>query len=241
MIFTIKGKYPFSKAEVSCPDTVPFTYGGAKPDITVVYQGRTLTLGKDYSISFSGNKELGEAKALIRGKGSYSGEKTVSFKVEPREISSLSLQVEDMPYQPKAGKYFPPKIVFTDEKNRNQKLSAGVDYTVTEISKASDVPKEGTEIRFRIEAKGNYKGTIENASYRIIRRTKDFTKAKVTVNKGVAYDYTGKPVIPAADDLEIKIGNETISPENYEILQIYNNVDCGTATMRIRGKETMRE
>ena len=52
-----------------------------KPEVTVTVDGKTLTRGTDYTVTYKKNKKPGTAKAIVKGKGIYSGSATVSFKL----------------------------------------------------------------------------------------------------------------------------------------------------------------
>lgn len=53
------------------------------PAITVKYKGKKLTKNRDYTISYKNNKTPGKAQCIIKGKGKYSGSKTVYFNISP--------------------------------------------------------------------------------------------------------------------------------------------------------------
>lgn len=58
-------------------------------DITVTVNGRILTQGVDYVIdthSYKNNIKKGTASVVIRGLGTYAGEKTIKFKIKSRPI-----------------------------------------------------------------------------------------------------------------------------------------------------------
>lgn len=73
-------------------DGTSFLYTGKaiEPEITVTIDGKELTSGKDYSVTFENNVEPGTATAIIRGIatatefGGYTGEVKVTFTIEPR-------------------------------------------------------------------------------------------------------------------------------------------------------------
>lgn len=54
-----------------------------KPNVTVKDGAKTLVLGKDYTVTYTNNKGVGTASAVIKGMGSYKGSKTLSFKIRP--------------------------------------------------------------------------------------------------------------------------------------------------------------
>lgn len=80
-----------SKAAVE--DIKDQTYSGKakKPEVNVTLNGRKLTEGTDYQVSYSNHKNTGIAKAVIQGMGAYSGKQTVSFKIKPKKVQFKSL------------------------------------------------------------------------------------------------------------------------------------------------------
>ena len=70
-----------------------FTGKALKPSVTVTAKvdGKTKTLkkGKDYTVTYSDNISVGTATVTVKGKGSYKGTKTASFKIlwkEPKGV-----------------------------------------------------------------------------------------------------------------------------------------------------------
>lgn len=69
-----------------------YTGKAIKPGVTVKDGSYTLKKGTDYTISYSNNTKIGTAKALIKGKGKYSGSKKVSFQIVPKTVSITSVK-----------------------------------------------------------------------------------------------------------------------------------------------------
>ena len=61
--------------------TVPYSGSAKKPSVKVVYGGKTLTSGTDYTVSYSNNKEPGTATVKVTGAGKYSGTVSKTFKI----------------------------------------------------------------------------------------------------------------------------------------------------------------
>ncbi len=56
--------------------------GKAKvPTVSVKLNGKTLKADKDYMVIYSNNIDIGTAKVIIIGKGNYTGNKSVNFKI----------------------------------------------------------------------------------------------------------------------------------------------------------------
>lgn len=69
------------------------TYTGQqiKPIVTVSRNGEKLFSGEDYTVTYKNNIKIGIASIVIKGKGTYSGSKTLYFKIIPKgtEIKSV--------------------------------------------------------------------------------------------------------------------------------------------------------
>lgn len=82
----------FNQAAVSLSKK-SYSYDGKakKPSAAVKIKGRKLKKGKDYTVSYSGNKNIGTAKVTVKLKGNYGGKLSASFKICPpkTELSSV--------------------------------------------------------------------------------------------------------------------------------------------------------
>lgn len=81
----------------------PFTGMAVKPAIELFSGGDRLVAGKDYSVSYSRNKRVGTAKALVQGKGNFTGVLTLRFRISndaapvvPPTTSSLSIYKQEI-------------------------------------------------------------------------------------------------------------------------------------------------
>lgn len=70
-----------SDAVVSKIPNKKYTGSKIKPVVVVTYAGCTLKKGKDYTISYKNNRKVGKAKVIIKGKGSYTGKKQITFLI----------------------------------------------------------------------------------------------------------------------------------------------------------------
>lgn len=61
-----------------------YTGKSQKPSVTITNNGVKLVKNKDYTISYSKNKSIGKAQITIKGKGSYTGTKKLSFSIVPK-------------------------------------------------------------------------------------------------------------------------------------------------------------
>ena len=176
----------------------------------------------------------------------------LSVKTYGKDISSVSMDVADKTYANKKNSYASaPTLTDTDGK----KLAAGKDYekvltyryknntTVvvngteepriagTEVGKDDIIPA-GTWITVTAKGIGNYEGTIPG-EYRITQSS--VASAKVTVP---AQEYTGKPITINEENMTVKVGKDTLTADDFEIVEgsYQNNTNKGTASFIIRGK-----
>ena len=74
-------------------DPSSFTYDGKehKPSVKVTYGTLTLTEGTDYTVTYQGGKEIGDAYVTVTAAGKYTGSVKVKFTIDPSDISGYKL------------------------------------------------------------------------------------------------------------------------------------------------------
>ena len=76
-----------SSATVSNIKDKSYTGKEQTQDMVVSVNGKTLEKNKDYTVKYSNNKSIGTATITITGKGNYTGEKKVTFKIYPGKVT----------------------------------------------------------------------------------------------------------------------------------------------------------
>ncbi len=73
-------------------NTSTYTYDGnaKEPGVTVKDGSKTLTIGTDYTVSYSNNVNAGKGTVTVTGKGNYTGTKTAEFTIN-KKAGSVSL------------------------------------------------------------------------------------------------------------------------------------------------------
>lgn len=228
-------------------------------DLIVTANGAALAEGKDYKITYSGNKKVTDkAKYAITFLGNYKGMKNATnqkgmFRIVPADLSQQNYQAEalDKVYT-KPAIYKTSLYVTVDDV-----LLKASDYTVTYMlsdgtemkgQNKLDLSKVDGTVTVQIQGKGNYSGTIET-SYKVVRGDNlyDLAKAKVTVVdkdgkklKNVQFDGNAQTV---SLKIEVKDGKKyrEITPEEYQVLAPHityvNNVYKGKASVIINGDQ----
>lgn len=64
-----------------------YTGESLKPSVTIKDGSKTLKKGTDYTLSYKNNKAIGTASVTVKGKGNYSGEKTLTFQIVPKKAT----------------------------------------------------------------------------------------------------------------------------------------------------------
>ncbi|MBE5827621.1 MAG: hypothetical protein E7307_13415 [Butyrivibrio sp.] len=59
------------------------------PNLTVSDGDRVLTLGKDYTVKYKNNKNIGTAQIILTFKGDYTGTRTENFYIQTRSLYSM--------------------------------------------------------------------------------------------------------------------------------------------------------
>lgn len=132
-----------------------YTGSSITPGITIKDGNYILKNGKDYTISYSNNKNIGKATITITGKGNYIGTVKKTFNIVQRNIKNANVsKISTYKY---TGEQKKPKVVV---KYGGKKLTNGKDYTVS--YKNNKNPGKAT---IYIKGKGIYTGTITKTFY----------------------------------------------------------------------------
>ena len=142
------------------------------PSITVKFGTNTLKQGRDYTVTYRNNVNVGSAYAVVTGKGNYSGSKTVSFAITKKPVTALSYSsVEAQVYSGKAKK---PAVTVKDGA---AELVKGQDYSIA----YSNNKEIGTAI-ITITGKGSYTGT-KTITFKITPKPATLKKLKAVSGK----------------------------------------------------------
>lgn len=92
-----------SSVNVQAPADQMYTGKAVTPALTVTYNDSalgTISLeeGKDYTVAYSNNTEVGTATAVVTGINGYTGSKTVNFNITANALASDTLTIENYAY-----------------------------------------------------------------------------------------------------------------------------------------------
>ena len=211
----------FSKLTASLA-TGTFSYDGTekKPEVTVKSGSKQLTAGTDFTVSYTDNINVGTAKAVITGKGNYSGTITKSFKITQADLSKFtaSLSADSFIYD---GVEKKPEVTV---KSDNAQLTAATDFTVSYSSNIN----AGTAT-VTITGKGNYSGSIRK---QFTITPADFSGFSAELSADTV-TYTGSAQKPGAT---VKSGDKVLVSGTDFTVSYSNNTNTGTAKATIKGK-----
>lgn len=77
---------------VSNPSNAAYIGRNITKSVSVKAGKTKLKMNRDYTVSYSGNKNCGKAKMIIRGKGNYTGSYTRYFKIYPKKAKIKKLK-----------------------------------------------------------------------------------------------------------------------------------------------------
>lgn len=95
--------------------------------VTVTVNGKTLTVGTDYTVSDLTGTEPGSYPVTVAGTGNYTGTVTKSFEIAKADISSAEITYDAGPYG-YTGKEWKPEVAVSFN---DAALTADTDYTVS--------------------------------------------------------------------------------------------------------------
>jgi len=240
--FRISGKIELKDAspfEYSYTESVPFAKGGAKPAVTVKYDGTVLKEGTDYTVSYAKNRGVTSEKTAeirIRGKGSYKGTVTKTYAIKTQSLKSDGITVTAADRFSTRTRLKAPSVTITDINGK--KLSAGTDYTTGNDYAYTGDENSGT-VTFTVSGKGSY--------YDDVKVTYSYKQASFNIGRAKAVSipkqtYTGNAVKLSKSDLTSIVYTGSKGAVNYlepgkdfEVKGYSNNVKTGTAKVIIHG------
>ena len=88
-------KKKISSLTISEISNKAYTGKAIKPTVTVKDGSKKLVKGTDYTVSYKNNKNIGTASVTIKGKGNYTGSKTIEFKIVPSKTTLKAKKQSD--------------------------------------------------------------------------------------------------------------------------------------------------
>ena len=159
-----------------------YVYDGTykKPAATVTLDGKVLQAGKDYTISYRNNLNVGVATVIATGMGDYTGYTSKNFTITKRAMAGGTISVASSVSF--TGSNITPSVTV---KAAGRTLTNGTDYTVS----YSNNKNVGTASVY-VYGKGNYSGSL-SAKFDIVPAKQQIQKLE-TRYKGFYIDWAQK-------------------------------------------------
>ena len=187
------------------------------PKVTFSVQGKVLSEGQDYTLSYKNNINVGTATVVLTGKGNYSGTASQTFKIEPASLSSLVAM--DIANQLYTGSTITPAVTV---KYKGRALVQGTDYTVSyknNVNTGSAAAK--------LVGTGNFRDTL-NIPFKIVPA--QIANASISTIENQVY--TASQIKPT---IRPKFNGKALRQDTDYIVSYKNNIDAGTATAIVKG------
>ena len=197
--------------------------GGEKSPVVTVKKGEEeLRRGTDFTVDYENNINPGTAKAIVTGRGEYTGTVEKTFTIKGIDISgqgfAVTLSESEYTYDGKAKE---PAVTVT---KGTEKLT-GADFTV----KYENNVNPGTA-KAIVTGAGVYTGTVTKEF--TIEASKDISSAGFTVTLSqTSYTYDGKAKEPA---VTVAKGTEKLRGTDFTV-KYENNINPGTAKAIVTG------
>lgn len=224
-IYTAEATFTVEPREIEAKDVAfdkELTYTGNEltQTVTVTVNGKTLTVGTDYTVSDLTGTEPGSYPVTVTGTGNYTGTVTKSFEIAKADISSAAITYDAGPYG-YTGKEWKPEVTVSFN---SATLTAGNDYTVS------------------------YENNINAGTAKIIitgigDHFTGLTEKTFTINSA---EISGCTFAPIADvtyntkahtpEVTVAISGRTLEADKDCTVSYASNVNAGTATVTVTGK-----
>ncbi len=227
----------------------PYAYAGAEDKVVITdASGTALQEGEDYELTYSNNRNVGNAKMTIVGKGAYFGTLTKSFKIVPysletggREITASLVDGDEQAWQ-KGGVVPKVRVTF-----HGTELVEGTDYVLSGINHTENAVKRGLEPAVVIKGRKNFSGSRKLA-FKIV--PKDIARVNIAVQdmeeNSRAGKYMSKPVLTDISGKQLKAGVDYEKTYVYKdevgrILEKTDRPETGTVlSVTVTGKGNYR-
>ena len=224
-IYTAEATFTVEPREIEAKDVAfdkELTYTGNEltQTVTVTVNGKTLTVGTDYTVSDLTGTEPGSYPVTVAGTGNYTGEVTKSFTISKAQISSAAITYDAGPYG-YTGKEWKPEVAVSFN---DAALTADTDYTVS------------------------YENNINAGTAKIIitgigDHFTGSTEKTFTINSA---EISGCTFAPIADvtyntkahtpEVTVAISGRTLEADKDYTVSYASYVNAGTATVTVTGK-----
>ena len=224
-IYTAEATFTVEPREIEAKDVAfdkELTYTGNEltQTVTVTVNGKTLTVGTDYTVSDLTGTEPGSYPVTVAGTGNYTGTVTKSFEIAKADISSAEITYDAGPYG-YTGKEWKPEVAVSFN---DAALTADTDYTVS------------------------YENNINAGTAKIIitgigDHFTGSTEKTFTINSAEISGCTFAPIADVTYDTKahtpeviVTFNGSKLTDADYTVSYSEDCINAGTATVTVTGK-----
>ena len=224
---TITGLTAYAVSSEEHP--IIYTGEGQEPEV-VVRDGRTtLTKDVDYTVSYHDNVNAGLAKFTVTGIGTYQGELTANFFINPRDLSSEMISpVTGITYT--GSPQYPSLVITYNGKTLVEGLEDNSNATTCDYYTTYENNTETGEARVKVEGVNNFSGTFY---YTFNIDAKEFTADMIGAIADLTY--TGNALEPAP---VVTYNGMTLNAGTDYTVSYEDNTNAGLATLTITSTAT---
>ena len=211
-----------STATISAIQDQGYAAVALTPEVIVTRGVERLVEGRDYTVAYSSNTNIGTATVKLTGTGDYTGTKSATFKIVAKPAGGLV--VPEITGQVFTGSELKPTFKVY---NGTKLLTSGTDYTYTYSNNIN--AGNGT---ITLTGKGSYTGT-KTVKFEIER--KDISLLTFPAIPDQYYDF-GNTIWP---DITLKDGSYVLKKStdySYQGVAGGNNTKIGAAAFKVYGR-----
>ncbi|MDY2679851.1 MAG: metallophosphoesterase [Lentihominibacter sp.] len=167
----VKDTFDIAGAAVSGIKDKTYTGKAQTQNITVKLDGKTLTKGKDYTVTYKNNTRVGTATVVIKGIGNYKGTITKTFKIRLAAPSSVTVKAGKASVSVKWSKVTGAegyKIYAATKSNGTYKLVKTVTSSKTLSASVKNL-KKGTRY-FKVRAYSKVNGKVVYGTFSSVKK-----------------------------------------------------------------------
>ena len=170
-------------------ENLVYTGSALTPDVSVVWGDKRPTKDTDYTVGYSNNMNAGSTpQVTVTGIGNYTGTKSKSFTIQPRDISDVAIAVTGDGSLKYTGSEIKPAVTVT---NGSYTITA-TDY---EVSYENNVAAGQNTAKVELTGKNNYTGTASQ-TFSIEKADSTVSTAPAAVS-GLAYTGQAQTLVTA--------------------------------------------
>ena len=210
---------PLNVGSFSAPDPQVYSGEPITPPISGVFGSQQLTEGRDFTVEWSSNVNVGSATATVTGIGNFTGTVQLDMSIGPKSIIGAAVTLENAQL-PWSG---------TEQRVNIAGITVdGLSLTADDYSLTGDLGTNTGDYVVTVTGKGNFKDTV-TADWKIVKAP----IAGATISAIEDQAYTGKALKPK---LTLELNGKVLRLGKDYTATYKNNKAIGKATVTITGK-----